>query len=1296
MQKLEMYFQQHPGTREATELKAKMVPLGAPVTNYRLQSIVTVPVVVHIILSNPYIVTDADVQAQINRLNLDYSGFNPDSTNASLFYAVKGHSQIQFCLAKRTPSGQLTNGIERRSSSTGSNIGLSPNPIKRSASGGLDVWDPSSYLNLWIGDDASGQGLLGYAAFPGAGDAADDGVWINYKGFGSNSCYTYSAYDLGRTATHEIGHYFGLFHIWGDESGCTGDDFRQLPAGSCTLPSGLFNPAGQGNTASDIGDTPNQADATTNCPSGMVTDACATTAPGKMYQDYMDYTADACYSMFTAKQVQRMEWVLDSCRSGLKTSLGCQPPAGALSLDVAPFQSVNPGGFELAGCGLTSYPSNLSCPGSFIPKFRIINDGLTTLTSVTAGYELDNGAAVTQTVTVNLAVKATAVISFPPTTVAIGSHQLKFFTSNPNGSADQAPGNDTLLQNFSVMGATSLPVTEGFEGPFPPGAWSVINPDGDFTWQKTTPGHNSPSSMYIDNYDVNGTNHIDDFKSQSISTTGVTTLNISFDLAHKNYPQTGYSDTLSVLISNDCGATYQTVYKKWGAALATAGSSSSGYTNPAASDWRTEVINVSGPILSSGQVIVVFRNTSRNGNNIFIDNINIQNQGQRDLKLLSINAPGNNACNPQIVPQVTVLNNGAEDITSFKVGYRIDNGTNIIQTFNQTIISGDTAMITLPAITAAYGSRIITAFTADPVSAAGSGDLQPANDTLVKNFTVVSLINPPVIEGFENAFPPANWAVINPDNNVTWVKKAPGKNSSYAAFFDNYDNDVKNQTDDLRSPFINVSGADSLIIQFDVAHKNYPTNSDTLTVLLSSDCGNTYTSVYKKWGSALATAGSATSGYLTPLSTDWRNERIGLDNSFSASGSVNVLFRNTNEYGNNIFLDNVNIQSLYKRDAGLVSISQPTSLVCSGNFSPTATIHNMGIETITGLTISFSIDSGAVQTTSLTNINLVRNADTTISLSAVNLGVGAHSIKIYTWKPISASGSGDQYTVNDSLVKKFSVAGNVQAPLTETFAGNIFPPANWSVINPDGEITWNWYATGNGTPGSAYLNSFNYAVQGQTDDLVSPVVNYPTVDSVKLTFDLAASTYTGPGSPGVPLDTLEVLISKDCGNSFTTVYKKWGEDLQTVTDPNFVRTTQFFPQSAGQWRKETIDLSQFANQSPVQVFFRVISNYENNIFIDNVNLTTRILPAKLKQQGYLVLPTPFHNSFGVWHYQTPTTLKYLSVYNLAGQLVWTKNYNGDAQKMETIDLTGKAAGMYIVKIGYQDANRNVSVPVVKY
>ena len=186
------------------------------------------------------------------------------------------------------------------------------------------------------------------------------------------------------------------------------------------------------------------------------------------------------------------------------------------------------------------------------------------------------------------------------------------------------------------------------------------------------------------------------------------------------------------------------------------------------------------------------------------------------------------------------------------------------------------------------------------------------------------------------------------------------------------------------------------------------------------------------------------------------------------------------------------------------------------------------------------------------------------------------------------------------------------------------------------------------------------------------------------------------GSTSIPLDTLTVLASKDCGNTFTTVYQKFGEDLQTVNDPNSSQPTEFFPQFSNQWRTESVDLTGLGLQGPLMLFFRVSNNFENNIFIDNINLTTRILPDRIKQQGYLVLPSPFRNSFNVWHVQQPVTMKYIHVFNSAGQLVFARQFNGNGQKTETIDLSSKAAGVYLVKIAYEDENRSVTERVVKY
>jgi hypothetical protein len=291
-------------------------------------------------------------------------------------------------------------------------------------------------------------------------------------------------------------------------------------------------------------------------------------------------------------------------------------------------------------------------------------------------------------------------------------------------------------------------------------------------------------------------------------------------------------------------------------------------------------------------------------------------------------------------------------------------------------------------------------------------------------------------------------------------------------------------------------------------------------------------------------------------------------------------------------------------------------------------------------------------------LNIFTTGTYTVNLDGGVAGIGGHTIKVYTWEPESPGGLGDTNKSNDTLSLNFSVTGSTSAPLSESFTTATFPPQDWAVVNGDNNVTWTRNINGRGNVGSAMVNTFNYTGSGQQDTLATPTVSYSGVDSVTLTFDVASASAAN--------DELEIRVTADCGNTFQTVYKKSGANLRTVS----TQTGEFIPTANGQWRNERVDLTAFLNQSPIQVRFITKNNKENNIFIDNVNITTRTLPDILKQQGYLVLPTIFRDGFTLWHYLQPTTLKFVNVYNAAGQLIWASNYNGDASRYIQVDMSG--------------------------
>lgn len=255
-------------------------------------TVINIPVVVHVVYNtSAQNISDAQIRSQIDVLNEDFRKLNADRVNTpSAFSSLAADVEINFCLASKTPSGTATTGIVRKSTTVTSFI--DDDKVKYSSYGGDNAWNTSQYLNIWVCN--LGSDLLGYAQFPG-GPTATDGVVMLYSAFGRTGT-VYSPYNKGRTATHEVGHWLNLRHIWGDAS--CGNDL--------------------------VGDTPTQQTSNYGCPS-YPHRTCSNTTSGDMFMNYMDYTNDGCMNMFTTGQKTRMQALFASggARASLLTSQGC-------------------------------------------------------------------------------------------------------------------------------------------------------------------------------------------------------------------------------------------------------------------------------------------------------------------------------------------------------------------------------------------------------------------------------------------------------------------------------------------------------------------------------------------------------------------------------------------------------------------------------------------------------------------------------------------------------------------------------------------------------------------------------------------------------------------------------------------------------------------------------------------------------------------------------------------------------------------------------------------------------------
>jgi hypothetical protein len=267
-------------------------------------SIIIIPVVVHVLHFGEAVgvgnnISDAQVQSQITVLNDDFRRNNWDAVNTpAAFAGVAADARIEFRLTCVDPNGNPTNGIHRVQTATnpftvqfsGNSINEQATGIKFTAQGGTDAWPTDRYLNIWVCNIAPNPGpgggqLTGYGQFPAdyASKPNTDGIVVLNTAFGTVGNVNFLT-DLGRTATHEVGHWLDLFHIWGDDGGaCGGTD--------------------------NCNDTPNQAGANqSNCP-GFPNISCGNNPNGDMFMNYMDYTLDFCKNIFTQDQVNRMRAV---------------------------------------------------------------------------------------------------------------------------------------------------------------------------------------------------------------------------------------------------------------------------------------------------------------------------------------------------------------------------------------------------------------------------------------------------------------------------------------------------------------------------------------------------------------------------------------------------------------------------------------------------------------------------------------------------------------------------------------------------------------------------------------------------------------------------------------------------------------------------------------------------------------------------------------------------------------------------------------------------------------------------
>ena len=831
-----------------------------------------IPIVVHILHNGESIgvgqnIPDAQVHSQIRVLNEDYKRLNDDAIKTPAEFApVASSIDIEFVLAKQDPEGLPTTGITRRLASQPGGYTVDEDAEIKAH----DYWPSEDYLNIWIVNLT--DEFLGLSQYPeGSGlsgltapyDRLSDGVIIHYTAFGSLDDGAFGLSDkyyLGRTTTHEIGHYFGLLHTFGEGNGCSSTDF--------------------------VSDTPIQAQETLNCPIIPVSQC-----PDNhhiMYQNYMDYTDDECMNLFTTGQVARIQAVLDNSprRKSLLISHGLVDPVVH--------------NFDLEAKNVEA-PFALTCGQSIVPRVVLRNRGTTTITSARIDLILNGSIVETKDFSLNLVNLATTTLSFNTINLLEpSSNNVSFTITQVNGIADDEPNNNTATITSNVVARTNTPYFQAFNTT--PADWQIINTDLGTTWTNITAPKANPANkaMYVNFYEYQRLEEKDLLISPFMIIPALDNSILKFDHAYAVF-QSVNTESLRVLVSSGCSADLSTaveIYNKSGNALSTAPNQSTPFTPNGEARWTTDGIALGA---FKGQTVrFIFESTNQNGNNLYLDNMQVNSGQNDDLKLVSVLSPGPVFCETKPKPVITVQNFGTDAVSKLTIVTEVNGVPNSSETRNGLDLTPGTSIdLTLGALNLSQPNNVLKITVSNPD--VGGDDAPTDNSITLTRILNTAHENIPLRQNFDNNV--ANWSIYSDGDQKKWegTSTSSYQNSLIYKAFSNLNIGEESW---FVSPVLNMSRTNQGSMFFSTSYGRRPTGNETLRVLVSEDCGLTYDHmIYEKTGQDLANETSVVEW--TPANQDdWVSNYISI-NDFAGKDNIRVAFVTQNGNGNNLFLDNI-------------------------------------------------------------------------------------------------------------------------------------------------------------------------------------------------------------------------------------------------------------------------------------------------------------------------------------------------------------------------------------------------------
>ena len=515
-----------------------------------------------------------------------------------------------------------------------------------------------------------------------------------------------------------------------------------------------------------------------------------------------------------------------------------------------------------------------------------------------------------------------------------------------------------------------------------------------------------------------------------------------------------------------------------------------------------------------------------------------------DCGITEIFEPQSTVCGNNFTPEVRLRNFGTDPLTSVDINYEW-NGIPLVYNWTGNLTQGQTEIVTLPTQTAPNGSFTFVAATSNPN---GGTDLTPGNDEFQTNFIVD--VNGQTVNldlSLDCYGSEISWSIVD-DNGATLF--------SGGGYNDN------NQGESISESFCLPVGCYEFRIN--------DTFGDGLNGSSVNGCNID--------GNYIITDGNG--GILVQMTAPNGNFAFGTADPFCVV-SPNVL-----------------------NDAGIASIISPSGLNCSNTVTPTVSIRNYGNDPLTSATINYQTN-GAVQTYAWTG-NLTTGQSDIVVLPAISSTGSSATLTVFTTDP---NGTLDDNVANDQNTTQINIlAAAATLPFVEDFETNVFTTGEWTLENPDGEVTWDLVNVAGITPGTqaAKIDFFNYATAAQRDGLISPRISLVGYTSAQLDFDHAYRRFNQNAA-----DSLIVYVSPDCGTTWERVFQG-AEDGTGSFATQTTNTADFTPAIADDWCFSgtvgascfTVDLNAYVGQEILVKFESYnAGTIGNNLYLDNINIT---------------------------------------------------------------------------------------------